>query len=201
MSNDIPLPPHEPEDEYFRIVDPLTHGIIYCVPRSHDFTLADTRGCPPPSLATWLERNIPHASVHSLIDICHTKPPYNPESFAAYDGSRVPPERERACVLLLADYACMVHSYLKRHGCCCLIGENFLLSKCSMILFIFLLMRGMVQKNILAWLTDSFQAQLPTIATYQRTMHQVSYPDFHRYENVVSSLRKLLLLLFYCGNM
>ena len=194
-SVDIPLPPRVPEDEYVRIVDPLTHGIIYCIPRSHHFTEEKTSRST--TTTTWIERNTPNTAVNSLIDICHTKPPYNHESFAAYDEARVPPGRVRTCVILLADYACLMHTKLQKHGSVILIGENFNLNKCSILLVIFLFMRGMVQENILAWLTDSFQAQLPTIATYQRTrMKQVSFPNFQCYDNVVSLLCKLLCFIF-----
>ena len=158
---------YEPQSEYLRIIDPLTHGIIYCINRNHLRT------------HNWKERFLIGNNV-PIIDVTTVKPISNKTCFT--HDSFVDQGKTQQFTELFIDYACLMHHHLSRSGSVVVHCKNGR-SRSPTILLAFMMLRGILRPHAIAWLTKAFQVQRPTI-----TARSAQFPNFVKFDNVTMHL-------------
>ena len=155
----------EERDEYFRCVDPLTKGIIYCINRLH----LRTEG--------WCEEF--HISDVARIDVTKIAPF---ESLAFTHDSMVDQRKIQKFVDMLIDFSCLIDDHLRRYGKVIVHCKNGR-SRSPTVILGFMVLRGLGREHALQWLTTAFRDQRQTIAR-----NSAEFPNFPKFASVIVAL-------------
>ena len=162
----------EPQSEYLRIMCPFTKGILYCVNRNSHLRQPG-----------WKSRFLIHQNV-PIIDVTKVKPIRNTKSFT--HDAYVDRNKTQEFVELLVDYSCLIHDYLKRYGSVVVHCKNGR-SRSPTCILAYLMLQGLSKDHAVAWLTEAFTIQRPTIAE-----RSAEFPNFAKFDNVILRLEDAL---------
>ena len=157
----------EQPNEYLRIYDPATNGIIYCVNRLHLRT-------PGWSKQWLLSDTIPAIDVTSVIPF-ESKQAFTFDSYV--DQKHIP-----KFVDMLIDFACLIHYHLVRSGSVIVHCKNGR-SRSPTVILGFMMLRGLTREHATKWLQLAFQSQRPTIASKSG-----QFPNFTKFTNLQMAL-------------
>jgi hypothetical protein len=173
---------NEPPHEFARVIDPLTHGIIYCVNRTHLKK--------PGWVDRFLGKQVP------IIDVTQQKPCNNSMSFT--HDSFVDAKNVKKFLKIMIDYACLMHKHLVKFGSVVVHCKNGR-SRSPTVILAFFMLRGIPLQSATQFLIKAFHSQRPTIAK-----SSASFPNFPKFDNVILSLGNSLqqewLISRVCSN-
>ena len=147
-------------------------GILYCVNRNSHLRQPG-----------WKSRFLIHQNV-PIIDVTKVKPIRNTKSFT--HDAYVDRNKTQEFVELLVDYSCLIHDYLKRYGSVVVHCKNGR-SRSPTCILAYLMLQGLSKDHAVAWLTEAFTIQRPTIAE-----RSAEFPNFAKFDNVILRLEDAL---------
>jgi len=159
----------ENPNEYLRVVDPVTGGILYCINKQH---LRTSGWCE-----RWLLSNqdlIPTIDVTSCV-------PFD-SKFAFTHDSMVDQRKIEQFVDMLIDFSCLIDSHLRRYRKVIVHCKNGRSRSPSVILGFFIL-RGLSREHATQWLNTAFQSQRPMM-----TAKSANFPNFPKFSSVIAAL-------------
>ena len=139
---------YEPPNEYLRIVDPLTKGVIYCVHKIH-------------LTKSWCDQNLLAKNV-PLLDATNTVP-FTSESLFVHKSFPGCDKVNQSIIPRIIDFACLIDFHLRQSLNVVVYCKNG--SRSPTAILAFLMLRGIRREHALHWLFNAFRSQRPTFAT------------------------------------